>query len=476
MSRFGRNSSAVATYTILAVAQRGVSFLILPFITHAISPADYGAASLLASGAMLLVTLLATPLSQLVTRAAARNDEDAPALLRLMGLYCYRIMPLVGAIGAALVAAFVPSILGVPGYIWAIELVAVGFQPSATAYAIWAAQGRNQLGRFAAITITSVLTTVVSKLILVVAMHKGLLGWVLSDLVTAIAAAFVGMVLVRLPHAHVTRKHLRDVLNFCLPLVPHQVSFWVLTFLSRPAMAAVAPLEEVGVFSFALNLAQLAGLILLEGNRGLLMRYATEKFPAPSDEMVGIVKWQLTASLVVPTLVGCGVALLGSRLFPESYWPAFSIVGILLVGQMATGLYAIPMNFLTQTAGITRFSAIASGGGAIILFTGILLFAPRHGATAVAIATVAANFAMAGVALGLVLAHRLDIAWRSWAPTWPAVALGVGALGLTIAALNLPADSPQIWKFVLATLAVDGLAVAFMGTKGPKVSLRSSTA
>lgn len=472
----GSTSSAIATYAILAAIQRGIAFLILPFITHAMSPTDYGAASILAAGSMVLTTLLANPLTNLISRTAARDEEDGPALLRLMGLYCYAFMPLFTALIGAVVAAFVPNILGVSGHIWAIELIAVGLQPSASTFALWVAQARGEPRRFAAITVATVLTSVASKILFVIVLHQGVLGWVISDLVSAIVGATLAMILVRLPRAEVTRQNARDVLTFTLPLVPHHVSFWALSFLSRPAMALVTPLQQVGLYSFALNLAQLAGLILTEANRGVLMRYAKEEFPAPSDEMVRIVKWQLIAALLVPTSVGCGVALLGPRLFAESYWPAFGITGILLGAQVAIGLYPIPMNFLTQSAGITRSSSVASGAGAAVLIGGIFLFAPRYGATAVAYATTAAYFTMAGGALGLVALHKLDIAWRSWAAAWPAVALATVALGLTVAALRLPANAHQVLEYVLAALVFDCLAIAALKIKGPKQSLRTSQA
>ncbi len=473
MIRFGRVASSIATYTILALIQRGIAFLILPFVTHAMSPSDYGTVSILAAGSLLLTTLLANPLSYQIARTAARNDEDGPALLRLMGLYCYLAMPLIGAVLAAVVA-FVPSILGVPGSMWAIELIAIGLQPSVSTFALFVTQARGEPRLFAAIAIASILTSVASKLVFVVILRQGVLGWVLSDLISAIAAAVLGMVLVRLPRATVTREHLRKVLRFTLPLVPHQVSFWALSFLSRPAMALAVPIEQIGLFSFALTLAQLAGLILIEANRGVLMHYASEEFPAPSDQIVRIVKWQLIAAFLVPAVVGCGVALIGPRLFAESYWPAFGITGILLAAQVGLGLYAIPMNFLTQAAGITKPSALVSGAGAAVLFVGILLFAPKYGATAVAYATSVAYFTMAVAALGLTFACKLDIAWSSWLRAWPAIFLAAGALGLAIIALRLPADSHQSGECAVAGLVVGCLAVAVLALRGPKHSLRNS--
>lgn len=475
MTRPGNKVSAVATYTILAVLQRGISFLILPFITHAMAPSEYGAASLLAAGSMLLTALVANPINNLVARVAARDDESGPSLLRLTGLYCYAVIPIGAILIATGVTLFVPELFGVPGHIWGIELIATGLQPAASTFALWVLQGRERLDRFSLIALTSVITSVASKLMFVVVLQMGVLGWALSDLLSAVVAAMLAMALVRLPKARITREHLGYVLGFSLPLIPHCVSFWALMFLSRPAMALVAPLEQVGLLSFALNLAQLAGLILNEGNRGVLVHYARERFPSPSDEMVGIVKWQLIAALVVPALIGCGVAVLGPQVFADSYWPAFRTTGILLAAQVSFGLYPIPMNYLTQTAGITRYSAIASGAGAAILLGGIPLLGRAYGADGVAYATAAGYLVMFLTAATLVAANRLDIAWRTWTPAWPAMALAVCSLGFAIQALRMPVASSQGHLSVVFSMSLALLAVALMmKVRGP-MSLRRHT-
>jgi hypothetical protein len=47
---------------LLAGLQRGVSLLILPFITHAMSPVEFGAASMLTAASLLLTAVVAAPL------------------------------------------------------------------------------------------------------------------------------------------------------------------------------------------------------------------------------------------------------------------------------------------------------------------------------------------------------------------------------------------------------------------------------
>lgn len=457
MARIGKTKGTAATYIALAGLQRGVALLILPFITHAMSPADYGAVSMLTASSLLLIAIMATPLTQLIIRSAARDDEDGPSFLRVAGAYCYFIVPAVMSILAVVVAICVPKLLGVPGHIWAIELLAIGFQPAASSFALWVAQGREQLHRFIWLASTSIVTSAAAKLILVVWLELGVLGWVVSDLLSAVVASIAAMLLVRLPRATVEKKHIRHVIQFALPMIPHSISFWALLFLSRPAMAAVSTLEQVGLFSFGLNLAQIAGLVLTEMNRAVLTRYARESFPAPTHETLGPVKWQFVAAFAVPAFVGCGVAITGRWILAEPYWQSFSLAGVLLIGQAAFGLYLIPMNYLTQSAGLPRYSAFASGAGAAFVLFATITFG-HHGAIFVAYATTAGFCVMAIGAKILTIANRLAISWKSWHRNWLAIGVSAAALSCSVGALELRAGSTV--SIILATGSLALLAIA----------------
>lgn len=427
------------------------------------TPAQYGAASILTVSALLLVMIVAAPLEPLVFRASARGGEDAPGIIRASGIYCYALLPVLVAVMAAGVAMFMPKLFEVPGPVWAIELLAVGFQPAATYFAIPLLRARHHLRRFVVLALTSVLVTTVSKLLLIVVWGLGVLGWAIADLVTAALSAVVAVALVRLPRVPVTAGHIRTVAAFAIPLIPHRASFWALSSLSRPVMATVSTLAQVGLLSFGLNLALIAHLILAEFNQAVLPRYSRENFPAPTHETRIPVRWQLILAAAVPAMVGAALALTGRWMFAEPYWPSFSVAGILLFGQFAYGLYLIPMNYLVQAAGLPKFSAVASASGAVLILIGILAFGREFGAVGAAWVTAVGFAVMATVALILTRALKLDIRWRSWGGCWPEMALAMAGLVSSAAALRFPVGSAEAHglAFICIVLAFAALGLTY---------------
>ena len=436
----GKTGKAAATYISLAGFQRGVAILILPFVTHVMPVADYGAASVLTAATSLLTALMAAPLIQIIVRAAARGESDGPALLRVAGTYCYFLFPAAVTCIALTVALVVPGALGIRGTIWGIELLAIGFQ-AAPIFAMWVSRAREDFRRFVWLSLTSILTTAMFKVVFVIVLRLGVLGWVTSDLVSSIASTAVAIMLVRLPRARLDSRHVRYVWRFTLPLIPHSASVWALGALSRPVMSAVSTLEQVGLLSFGSNLVMIAGLVLGEGNAALLPHYARENFPAPTRETLGPVRFQVLGAMTVPALVGCGVAAVGRWIFAETYWPSFFVAGLLLIGQLAYGLYVIPMNYLTQTAGTPKYSAVASGAGAVVVLVLILALGHSFGAVGVACITTAGYATMAVMALLLTRMHKLQIHWSAWLAFWPELVLAAAALSCAVAALAFPVGS-----------------------------------
>jgi O-antigen/teichoic acid export membrane protein len=299
---------------------------------------------------------------------------------------------------------------------------------------------------------------------LVVVWQLGVLGWVISDLISAVISALLAMALVRPPRTRVTLHHARAVARFAVPLIPHQASYWAISSLSRPALAMVSTLAQVGLLSLGLNIASTVTLAVAEFNRAVQPRYSRETFPAPTHNTYPAVRWQIILAMAVPAGVGAALALVGQWVFAEPYWPAFALTGVLLVAQAAYGVYPIAMNYLVLTAGLPKYSALATGTGTAILLGSIFIFGREYGAVGFAYATTAGYLTMAAVAVALTRLTKLEISWRAWAVCWPEVTVGSAALACSVAALACPVGS-AISRILAGGCLVLLLGVAILVTR-----------
>ncbi|MBT2248088.1 oligosaccharide flippase family protein [Arthrobacter sp. BHU FT2] len=399
-------------YVTFGFLQRGLSLLLLPFVTRVMTPGDYGAVSVVVAGGSLFGVVFGSALESAVFRWSVRSNKLSNSVLQLAAFYLYLVLPIVALATACVLVALDTEILSISSLIWSLEILACGLMPAVSFLALPMIRAVHDLKRFVLVSSVSIFSLISTKILLVLIFPLGLPGWVLSDFLAAVISFVVSAFLVNIPAGGDARRGIRKLLGFSLPLVPHRVAFWALSSLSRPAMAVVLPLSQVGLFSLGLNFAGVASLILVEINRALLPQYSKETFPAPTKDTRRIARIQIAAALSVPILVGAGVAFASPLLISSDFIEALPIVAILLVAQTMYGLYLIPANYTVQSAGHTKTNWYPSVAGAVFIFLTILLFGDDVGTMGVSFFTIAGYLVMASGATIITKRISLDIAWR----------------------------------------------------------------
>lgn len=400
-------------YLFFGFLQRGLSFLLLPFVTRVMSPAEYGAVSVVVAGGALFGIVLGSSLESAVFRAVARVSRSSPATLRITALYLYALLP-AAAGGLALILYMLnSSLLSVDTRIWAIEVLACGFTPAVSFYVLPALRAANDLRRFVAVSSVSVAALFIGKVVFVIFLGQGLFGWVVSDLLAAVFGFLIGFLLVRPVPARVSGRKLRRLVFFALPLVPHRVAFWALSSLSRPAMTTVLPLSLIGIYSLAFNFASIAAMVLVELNRAFLAEYSRESFPAPSAVSRRVARIQILLAFLAPAAVGAGVAIAAPILMGEEFLVSLPLIALLLCAQIAYGIYLIPVNYMVQSAGMSGWSWISSTLGATLIVLGIIMFGNAVGVFGVALITMLGYLVMAASAFAIARIQALDIRWSA---------------------------------------------------------------
>lgn len=451
---------AAAVVTALGVLQRGLLFLLLPFVARAMSVEEYGIVSIMAVGLSLTSAIVGAPVEAAVTRGSADASPTSVdgAMLSAARTLLLIPIPAIGIVVAVLISLSDGTFLEVPAPLWALEIAAATTSAFALSYASPRLRALRELHRYIVLALVIIAATAVSKLVFVVLIPLGSLGWAISDLIAAMLSLLASVVLMSPLDRGLQRPAMRALMRFSGPLLPHTVSNWVIGFLNRPLLLLVVPLIEVGRYSMAFNAANAAMIIGAELQRALVVEYARDRFPAPSRPTAYAMKLQLTGAVGLAILVCAASVPFVAVILPADYAGIEPIIGVLGLIVVGWTVYAIALNFIVQTAKQSQLAWLCPAAGAFTMVGGTLTLGPSLGLMGAALATVACYVVMAFVALGITRRLRLQIDWRrgGLGPWQTLLAMTLVTLALAPTVLNWPF---AVW-LSLNLLAIVGVMMA----------------
>ncbi len=228
----------------------------------------------------------------------------------------------------------------------------------------------------------------------------------------------------------VQRRHLVYAISFGLPLIPHALSGFVLTFFDRIVVIQVEGDEAAGLYSFAYQVGMGVNMIVVAMNQAWLPIFIRarnrEQYP-----LIDAMAWRYAAavsalSLVVVLFAQEAAMILGD----ERYMAALPLVPIVVLGYVAVFMYTMYSNYsfyLRRTILISAATLVAAVANVVLNY----VFVPRYGFVAAAWTTLACYllmFAMHYIVARVVLNERVP-------PLLPQLA-AFGAAALAAAAFT----------------------------------------
>ncbi len=248
-----------AVYTVTDALGKGISFLLLPVISHYLVPEQLGMAT--------NFTVLATIVSLLAGQAVANSlpyffyDQSKEANSRFIGNVL--LLTLGVCVVLSCVIALCSSFFG-----RILHLDAV-FQLLAVVYVVFTILNSisMQLYRleekpisFAVLQMCQVGLMCVLVLVLVVHLKMGGRGKILADFGAVGTMALVHVVLiVRRGYFDLRfdKVQMRRILKFGLPLLPHSLSFWMKSGADKVIVTNVLGLHANGIYSMAMSISSI---------------------------------------------------------------------------------------------------------------------------------------------------------------------------------------------------------------------------
>lgn len=426
-------------YTVSAVFTRGAQMALLLLLPLLLTPTDYGAFALIVTVGLLAQTVVPLEISQALARFYPAAEPRDKALYASTALW-FTVMAvcLVAALALLLAGPLARLFLEHARYSSAIRYGTL-FVALNTIFYFLQNQFRWQFDvrGYAIISIVFALSTfagATSFAILYKVPVDGVLIGMGGGALIATAAGFVR--LRRSFHASIDSLKLKEMLRFSLPIVPANAALFASVYGSRLILNAEASLGDVGLFTYASQIAAVASLVVLGINAALtpiiMAHYKEPQMPAMLARLFELF-------VAVALLISLGLGLFARefiRFFGDpAYAPSAPLVMILAPAVLISQSYIFAPGFaIRKKTTLQLWVSLASGAFSI-----------------------AANFA---------LIPLLGIAGAAWATLVAAIAFAVGWFMLSQRLYPVPFKSARI----MAAAAL-GAVVATAGPFGAPAEL-----
>lgn len=253
-----------ALFTLFSFANNGISFLLLIILANYITPNEYGQLNLfniLISLLSIFISLSTTgyiPVSFFNRTSKEFKDVINTVLLTstsLLVLICFILLIFNQSvekwIGISIQYQFTALLICYMQIYTSINLEIWRIKEKVIAYGLY--------------SLSSVAFNFVITLLLIIVYHKGWLGRVYAQITVAFIFFILSTIII-LKGKYLTfkmpeKKTIIDTLKFGIPLIPHNISFWFRQGLDRNIINFFFTTTEVGIFSFAMNFANIISIV-----------------------------------------------------------------------------------------------------------------------------------------------------------------------------------------------------------------------
>ncbi len=398
-------------YALASVALPLITLVLAPFLTHYLSPTDYGVLTILNTFISLGAGITQLGLASAFFRAYGYDytsyDDRRDVLATSTSLLCLISIPTV--VGGVILAPFLAGILfgrSSLGSIVELALVVILLQNlTVPGFAWMRAEGRAHF--YSSLSISSLLITLLANLVLVGRFHMGIAGALIAT-----GSGYVSVIICTVPFIMV-RAGIRirvditkSMLAFGLPLVLNLASFWVLQLSDRYLLSLFGSLAQTARYAAAYTLGSAMSVIVMGP---FTLAWPTTMFAiAKRKDALQVFKLVFRWFGMFLLFAAFGLSFVGTSLlnwlFPVSYHSASFVIPLVAASIAFYGIYYVFM----VGANVTRktwLTAVFTTIAAIVNVALNLFLIPHYQAMGAAVSTLVAYFVLALVAY--IVNHRI---------------------------------------------------------------------
>ena len=374
----------MAIYAVPSFFNAAVAIIVLPIMTRYMSPGEYG---VLANFNVLLsvLTILVGFSSQgaitvnyykLAKKDLAHYVANVFILLVISALLIFCIL----LISYDYFAEKIGLSIG-----WVLLAVMFAACNLVTLINLALLQAEQKSGFFSALQITSSVLNIVLSLLLVVTFTLGWPGRVMGSGISIIIFSIIsGLILYRKGYLsfRLNQKYFKDALAFGLPLIPHQLSFWLRSGIDRVILTLMISTVATGIYNVSFQVGSILLMVFTAFNQAwvpYLYKTLQNADDGQKTKMVKFTYLYFVAALMIAYVAMLVFPHIINLLVDEKYQGASSYIGFICFGFAFQAMYFMVVSYVFYVKETKALSLITFSTGVSHIFICYWLV-DRHGA------------------------------------------------------------------------------------------------
>ena len=347
-------------FAVGSVGSKLLQFFLVPFYTRVLTDAEFGTTDLLQAAVSLLLPVFTLTVYESVFRYAMEKEYDrrsvfaAGAAVTLAGVV---FLCLCGA-GVALFSQL--------EYVWlvAANAAAVAFRTLLSQYA----RAIGKTGLFTSDNLLLTACVLAFNIVFIAVCKWGVGGYMLGYIAAnTVSCGFLAVMLrndISLRLTRITRRLLKTLLLFSVPLIPNTICWWISNFTDRIMITSMVSINENGLYAAAHKLPSLLSVVVTVFFQAWQISANEEIGKQDTAEFYSEIFSQISACVfVLSSLLTLLCRPVTDVLLAEEFFPAWRYMPVLLLSmtffsfaQFLGSIYSA--NKKTTMAFVTNFIAM----------------------------------------------------------------------------------------------------------------------
>lgn len=347
-------------YVVSDGINRAIPFLLLPFITHYLSPSDYGIVTnynvyvQVLSVFCYLTTAGALPVMfyKLDKSKIKRYVSNMVLLNTYSNIFCLIVIVLTSSLSEEILSLSVLFQISALLVVWFAGITNINM-------VLWRCEEKPIL--FGIYQISQSAVNTLSTILFVIILLLGWKGRIYSMILATIIFGCISIyILYKRQYLNlcIDKQYLQQISLFALPLIPHALSFWFKSGVDKIMLSNMCGLSANGLYSVAMTWGSIVSMFLVSFNNAYspylykkLAHFDTDRGGTKEEQkkLVRLIEYSFFATLIFILIIWVISVYLIQAIYAPSYHTSLEYLPWVMIGQFFYGGYLMFVCFVHYT-------------------------------------------------------------------------------------------------------------------------------